>query len=171
MYNTWIAARYDSQRMFFMLPQMLTCGLKTLKEVTIRNCWSGLQGSEIWLSWNYNAIGPLWPDLFVLLDFSILFHWRGHDVISDLRPPNKIMDMHAAIAHGLTPHSKFESHHLKTVWSAEGQIRTSVLKLPLLILEIVWPAPHTLVDYPLLPTCQPKLMVTHASMQKEKACA
>ena len=59
--------------------------------------------------------------LFVLLDFSIVFDWRGHDIISGLRSPNKkILDMHTCIVRGFIPHTKFQNHRSKIVGPREA---------------------------------------------------
>ena len=47
---------------------------------------------------SYGTNGLLWLDLYVLFDFSMVFQWRGHDLISDLRSLSKnILDMHFVI--------------------------------------------------------------------------
>ena len=62
---------------------------------------------------------PLWLNLYALFDFSIVFQWRDHDLISDLRSPNKkILYMHF----GLTPHAKFQNPRSKSVGPSVGQI-------------------------------------------------
>ena len=57
-----------------------------------------------------------------LFDFSIVFQWRGHDLLSDLRSQNnKIPDMQCVIGHDQIPHAKFRIHCSKTVDAREGQ--------------------------------------------------
>ena len=46
-------------------------------------------------------------------------------------------------------------------------LATSLLKLPFFTFEITRPAPHTLVGYPPLPECLPKLLGTRESLQRE----
>ena len=86
------------------------------------NKWCyGLDGPKILLE-SCRANWSLWMDLYALFDFSIVFQWRGHDLISDLRSPNKkILGMHFAIVHCLTPHANFQNPCSKTVGPTEGQ--------------------------------------------------
>ena len=56
--------------------------------------------------------------------FSIVFQWRDHDLISDLRSLNKkILDMHIVLVHGLTPHAMVPAR--AKVWPASLQLTLS----------------------------------------------
>ena len=70
--------------------------------------------------------------------------WRGHDLISDLRPVNKkILDIHVVhgltvhgtvqIVHGLTPHAKHQNHRSKTVGPSDGPILTCITSI-----DFIW---------------------------------
>ena len=86
---------------------------------------------------SYIAIGPLWPYLFESLDFSVVFQWRGHDLISNLRSSNKkIIDMHIFKVHGLTTHAKFRNRRSKAIGHCEGQILTCITSIHL---QFWWP--------------------------------
>ena len=73
-------------------------------------------------------------------DLSIVFQWRGHDVISDLRSLNKkITYLHIVIVHGLTPHAEFQNHHSKTVCPSKGQSLTCITSIDLIWwLDLTW---------------------------------
>ena len=67
-------------------------------------------------------------------------------------------------------------NHVDLAFDIQGEIQnqwyripenTSVLKLPLFMPEITRPTPHTLVGYPPLPACLPKLLGIHAGPQRE----
>ena len=75
-----------------------------LEEVTNQDWWSDLGVSEMRL---FDSYRPLWRDLFALLEFSIVFQWIGHGLISDLGSMNKkILDMHLL--------QSMDSHHMQT---------------------------------------------------------
>ena len=77
--------------------------------------------------------------LYALFDFSIVFQWRGHDLISDLRSMNKkILDRHFVVVLSLTPHAKFQNSRSKTVGPSEGQSWHAALQLTLSG-DLTWP--------------------------------
>ena len=95
-------------------------------------------------TWNMTvwiAIGQIghygWVSMHYLI--SPVFQWRGHDIIADLRSPNrKIVDMHFVIVHGLAPHARFQNPYSKTVGPSEGQSWHAALQLTLSG-DITWP--------------------------------
>ena len=57
-------------------------------------------------------VGLIW-----VVRFSVVFQWGGDDLISDLISRNKkILNLYFIIAHGLTPHAKFQNP-LINCWS------------------------------------------------------
>ena len=134
-HNTWIPARYGGQKMLFTLQHYIYRPVtwNDLAKVTNQNCWSSsLEGPRYAYLEGYSAIGQLQPDLFGLLNFSIVFQWRGHDLISDLRSPNKkILATHFGKLYWLTPHAKFQNPRSWTVGPREGQSRTYITSIDL----------------------------------------
>ena len=115
-HNTWIPAGHCAQKIFFMLQHYSYRPVvwHDLEKVMNQNWWSsGLEVPRYASLESYRAIGPLLPDLSIWgkeLDFLIVLQCRCHDLISDLRSPNKkIIDMHFVKVHWLTSHARFQS--------------------------------------------------------------
>ena len=89
VHDTWIPAGYGGQKVFFMLQHYSYHPNADLwPGMTLNRSQFGIghlpyKGMKFDFLENYSAIGPLWPDLFALSDFSIVFQWRGHNFISD----------------------------------------------------------------------------------------
>ena len=63
-----------------------------------------------------------------LLDCPIAIQWGGHELIANLRSPNKkMLGMHIVFVLGQKQYvSKFQSHHSKPVGPREGKSPTGI---------------------------------------------
>ena len=123
-HSAWIPDEYDVQKIFFMFQQYGYRPLtwNDLDEVTNQNWWSSvLEEPKVCLSWKLQhkqAImdlcpgqGPLWPDLFGSLDFSIAFQWKVMTFYLTLghRIRRSWIGMHFVMVHGLRLNAEFQN--------------------------------------------------------------
>ena len=74
-----------------------------------------------------------------MLNFFMMLQWRDHAPVSDIRPPNNtILDLHAAIVHGLTPHQSFKAIAQKLLVLARAKVWPASLQLTLSG-DLTWP--------------------------------
>ena len=94
---------------------------------------------RVWNMIAWKAIGKIghYGRIYMHYLISPVFQSRGHDLLSDLRSPNKkISDIHIVIGHVHISHAKFRIHCSKTVGHSKGQVNMQLFS---------W---HNLVTWP-----------------------